>query len=85
MLFDLETQNVPTATRKQLNLQAAVLIFTILAVAAQASAMTQTPRARLETAGLSAATEFRCADEGCDPVIFDEAFLIRLFVLRTLS
>ena len=34
MLFDLETQNVPTATRKQLNLQAAVLIFTILAVAA---------------------------------------------------
>ena len=34
MLFDLETQNVPAATRKQLNLQAAVLIFTILAVAA---------------------------------------------------
>jgi hypothetical protein len=34
MLFDLETQNVPTATRKQLNLQAAGLIFTILAVAA---------------------------------------------------
>jgi signal transduction histidine kinase len=34
MLFDLETQNVPAATRKQLNLQAAGLIFTILAVAA---------------------------------------------------
>ena len=34
MLFDLETQNVPAATRKQLNLQAAVLIITILAVAA---------------------------------------------------
>jgi signal transduction histidine kinase len=34
MLFDLETQNVPAATRKQLNLQAAGLILTILAVAA---------------------------------------------------
>ena len=34
MLFDLESQNVPSATRKQLNLQAAGLIFTILAVAA---------------------------------------------------
>jgi len=34
MLFDVETQNVPAATRKQLNLQAGGLIFTILAVAA---------------------------------------------------
>jgi signal transduction histidine kinase len=34
MLFDLESQNVPAATRKQLNLQAAGLILTILAVAA---------------------------------------------------
>jgi signal transduction histidine kinase len=34
MLFDLETQDVPAATRKQLNLQAAGLILTILAVAA---------------------------------------------------
>lgn len=34
MLFDLETQNVPAATRKQLNLQALGLIVTILAVAA---------------------------------------------------
>ncbi len=34
MLFDLETQNVPAATRKQLNLQSLGLILTILAVAA---------------------------------------------------
>lgn len=34
MLFDLETQNVPAETRKQLNLQALGLILTILAVAA---------------------------------------------------
>ena len=34
MLFDLETQNVPAETRKQLNLQSLGLILTILAVAA---------------------------------------------------
>ncbi|MCE2872462.1 MAG: histidine kinase [Xanthomonadales bacterium] len=61
MLFDLETQNVPTATRKQLNLQAAVLIFTILAVAALQLPWRLEDWTALEWGGVGALVSFAAA------------------------
>jgi signal transduction histidine kinase len=61
MLFDLETQNVPAATRKQLNLQAAGLIFTILAVAALQLPWRLEDWTLLEWGGVGALVSFAAA------------------------
>jgi signal transduction histidine kinase len=61
MLFDLETQNVPAATRKQLNLQAAGLIFTILAVAALQLPWRLEEWTLLEWGGVGALVSFAAA------------------------
>jgi signal transduction histidine kinase len=61
MLCDLETQNVPAATRKQLNLQAAGLIFTILAVAALQLPWRLEDWTLLEWGGVGALVSFAAA------------------------
>lgn len=61
MLFDLETQNVPAATRKQLNLQALGLILTILAVAALQVPWRLEEWTRLEWGGVGALLAFTVA------------------------
>jgi len=61
MIFDLETLDVPASTRKQLNLQAAGLIFTILAVAALQLPWRLEDWTALEWGGVGALAAFAAA------------------------